>query len=263
MESDEQRLNEFADAILIFSMGKQLVNHGEYAEGLDRLRQSFNLMGQDGARTLSNIFDNQTSDGYLAEYHELMGRAYHGLKDYDLALEHFNQWTELIRDKCGNNSVKLAKCYQWTGRTWRYISVYDKELSKLSYEGMRGLWQYIQIALNYSTREEKNMEQPVKYYKMAYELLIANNGSKAEVEGLKQEIVTFFCKVAATVHLIQTIVFSLAFIPLLVIVLLIWGFSMKSLAVFSASLGIFVLWRFIDYFIVFGLTYVHHQKKVI
>lgn len=65
MTTAEDNLNELADAILIFSMGKQMVGHSEYAQGLDCLRQSFNLMGQDGVRTLSNIFDNQT-DGYLA-----------------------------------------------------------------------------------------------------------------------------------------------------------------------------------------------------
>ena len=234
---------DYTKAFGIFNKGKALVNEGTYEEGMDLLRQSYNIVGRDGAKNMTILIaETNVTDGYLAEFHELMGRGYLGIKDYEHAIEHFKQWIEEISAKYGRDSAKLAKCHLWLARTWKNINVYG---------------------FNVNSSFQKNMEKPVYHYKAAYELLKSRNGDSVELSTLKNEITRFFVSRVCTLQMTHSIWMSFLLIPLFIIILIIWGFSWRSLIMIIAFTGVFLLWRIINLCIMVGLTWKHHQKKVI
>lgn len=71
---------DYTKAFGLFTKGKALVNGGSYDEDMDLLRQSYNMVGRDGAKNMTILIsETSNTDGYLAEYHELMGRGYLGI----------------------------------------------------------------------------------------------------------------------------------------------------------------------------------------
>lgn len=234
---------DYTNAFGLFTKGKALVNGGSYSEGMDLLRQSFNMVGRDGAKNMTILIsETSTTDGYLAEYHELMGRGYLGVKDYENAIKHFRQWMEELTTKYGRDGVKLAKCHLWLARTWKHNIIYGFDVDRTF---------------------QKNMEKPVHHYKVAYELLESQGGSNADIDALKEEIVQFFCGKVCTLQMIKSIWMSFLLIPLSVVILFIWGFSWRSLLTIIAFTSAFLLWRIINLCIVVGMTWKHHQKIVI
>lgn len=234
---------DYTKAFELFCKGKALVNGESYNEGLDLLRQSYNMVGREGAKNMTIIMSEaNTTDGYLAEYHELMGRGYLGLKDYENAAEHFKQWKEVLSTLYGRDSIKLANCHLWLARTWKHNIIYGFDVDRTF---------------------QKNMEKPIHHYKVAYVLLESQGGSNADVEALKKEIVQFFCGKVCTLHMIKSIWMSFLLIPLSIVILSIWGFSWRSLITIIAFIGAFLLWRIINLCIVVGMTWKHHQKIVI
>lgn len=234
---------DYTRAFELFRNGKALVNGGQYDEGIDNLRQSLNMVGKDGAKNMTILMSEATTtDGFMAEFHELMGRGYLGLKKYEQAIEHFKQWMEELTTKYGQNSIKLAQCHLWLAKTYKNIHVFDFDVIKSF---------------------QKNMEKPIYHYKTAYELLKSQNGNPAELAALKDEIVQFFCSKVCTLQMAKSIWMSFLLIPLSIVILLIWGFSWRSLWIILLFIGAFLLWRIINLCIVVGMTWKHHQKKVI
>ena len=161
---------DFTKAFGLFTKGKVLVNGESYNEGMDLLRQSYNMVGRDGAKNMTILMSEaNTTDGYLAEYHELMGRGYLGMKDYENAIEHFKKWLDVLSSEYGRGSVRLSKCHLWLARAYSNINEYG--------------W-------NVELSFQKNMAKPLQHYKAAYELLETQNGSPADKDALKNEIVT-------------------------------------------------------------------------
>lgn len=234
---------DYTKAFGLFKEGKSLVNGGRFDEGLDLLRQSYNMVGRDGAKNMTILMSEaNTTDGFMAEFHELMGRGYLGLKKYEQAIEHFKQWMEELKTKYGQDCVKLAQCHLWMARTWKNINTYS---------------------FNVEASFQKNMEKPIYHYKAAYELLESQNGNPSDLSALKNEITQFFISKVCAIQMAKSIWIAFLLIPLSIVILLIWGFSWRSLWIILLFIGAFLLWRIINLCIVVGMTWNHHQKKVI
>lgn len=234
---------DYTKAFGLFKEGKALVNEGRFDEGLDLLRQSYNMVGRDGAKNMTILLSEaNTTDGFMAEFHELMGRGYLGQKKYEQAIEHFKQWMEELTTKYGQNSIKLAQCHLWMARTWKNINTYG---------------------FNVDASFQKNMEKPIYHYKTAYELLESQNGNPGDLSALKAEITQFFISKVCTLQMIKSIWMSFLLIPLAILILIIWGFTWHSLTIILIFIAAFLLWRAINLALVLWLTWKHHSTKVI
>lgn len=237
---------DYTKAFELFTKGKALVDGGLYDQGMDLLRQSYNMVGKDGAKKMEILMKEAGShDSYLAEYHEWMGRGYFGLKVYDQALEQFEKWAQEVEVKFGPENIRLVKCHQWMARTWRHIDVVEHK------------------SFDVAATQQKNMEKPIHHYKMAYNLLEAQNGSPSEKKRLKDEIVMYFFSRVCTIQMARSLLMSFLLIPLIILVLIIWGFSWRSLIAIIVLVTVFILWRTINLCIVLTLTWKHHQREVI
>jgi hypothetical protein len=136
-----------------------------------------------------------------------------------------------------------------------------EELQTIDTTTLYGFCKYVKGITNVSMCYAKNMELPAKYYLKAYNIQKMHRGlDNSYTASLKDEILYFFWGNCLAMKTEQTLFMAEAFIPLLLLfLLLIHKPCWETIVVFIICVGVFVVWRILDIIIETWLTWRHYK----
>lgn len=264
----EQEISKCAQAYALFVKARDIIKKGEnYLEGLNLLKQMYEMIGEDGLQQVSCL-ENLAGEKKFTpgDFFEEMSWVTFKLKDFDSSLSYTNRWKELTEEKYGHGSAELAHCYRRLGTVYYSMKLPEKEFDEKYgyYDAPISLYQYLLMKASPFFWLHQNLQQSQVYFLKGYNLLKKSKGTEApETESYKEQYVNFICWETATAHFEQTLWVLIALIPLLMIMVPFFsGLQWKSLGVAFIILGAVLAWRTISIFFYFFMAKRHYEQAI-
>ena len=187
----------------------------------------------------------------------LIGRAYKGLGNYNLALEFYNRWTELAIEDEGERSLQIGYCY------WNIAEL----LSRLPVPTLKQDSNFLLRLYTFRTSElylNNGNKEVTKNYEMAYNILSEQLGREhSKVRELRKEIIEYHCVLTLSPTTEETLWHAgTFFVILLLVTFSIWHISLKTLTITILGMLIFLFLRIVYAFIIMLQVYLHWREKL-
>ena len=266
MVLSEQEVLKCAQAYALFVKAKGIIKKGEnYVEGLNLLKQMYNMVGEDGLLQVSYL-ENLAGDKKFSpdDFFEEMSWATYKLKDFDSALCYTYRWKKLTEEKYGYGSAELAHCYRRLGMIHYSMKLPEKEFDEKygNYDAPISLYQYLLVKASPFFWLHQNLQQSHGYFQEGYYMLKSSKGADAaETKKYNEQCMSFISWETVTAHFEQTLWMMMALIPLLIIMVpAISGLHWKSLGVALIILAAVLVWRTISIFFYFFMAKRHYEQ---
>lgn len=261
MQTTEKELKDYAKAYCVFYKGRELVKKGQYDEGQKLLCQSVKMIGPAVVDQVGAVYAETDLQFTMADYHEYMGKAYIGKRNFAMALDHFHQWANHIVNYYGRDDIRLVPCYVQMAKASEHIDFARDELGKINLNSIFVFCQCMKVAMNIEMCYAKNMEIPANYYMKAYNIQKAQRGlDDSSTASLRDDILCFYWGNCLAMKIEQTLFMAETFIPLLLLLLLsIHKLCWYTLLVFIICVAAFIVWRIFDAIIDTWLTWRHYN----
>ncbi len=257
---------DLAQAYTLFKKGKLAVAMGQYDQAIDLLRQAYNLIGEDGLISMDHQLVGELTDQEMTSeaFHELMCKAYFYSENYENAFEQAMIWQDRITNKYGAESSEMVGCYSMLAKIHAKLKLPEKEFDQKEIKSWRELIEFFRVHSQTYPMGIRNLEQPMAFYSKAYELLKKEKGAGSrETQNLKTEIIHFYLERWLTILMIRFLWLAISLVPLLMIVcLVVFGFSWRALGFFALGIVVFTLWRIIHAAVILTLTYRHYKSAL-
>ena len=175
MVLSEQEVLKCAQAYALFVKANGIIKKGEnYVEGLNLLKQMYNMVSEDGLLQVSYL-ENLAGEKKFSpsDFFEEMSWVTFKLKDLDSALCYTYRWKELTEEKYGHGSGELAQCYRRLGTVYYSMKLPEKEFDEKygHYDAPISLYQYLLVKASPFFWLHQNLQQSHAYFLKGYNLL--------------------------------------------------------------------------------------------
>ena len=264
----EQEIRKCVQAYALFVKAKDIIKKGEnYMEGLNLLKQIYNMVGEDGLLQVSYLEDLAGDKKFSPDdFFEEMSWVTFKLKDFESALCYTYRWKELTEKKYGYGSAELAHCYRRLGHIYYSMKLPEQEFEEEygHYDSPISFYDYMVTLASPFYWLHQNLQQSQGFFQEGYDMLKKTKGTDApETQKHKQQYVSFISWETVTAHIEQTLWILIALIPLLIIMVpAISGLHWKSLGVAFFILAVVLTWRTISSFFYFFMTKWHYERAI-
>ncbi len=244
------------ECLSYFNESLENLNKKDFKKGLEYAQKSMAALHKTGKKKL----DMPSMEGHVINESNicwLIGRAYKGLGNYNLALEFYNRWTELAIEDEGERSLQIGYCY------WNIAEL----LSRLPVPTLKQDSNFLLRLYTFRTSElylNNGNKEVTKNYEMAYNILSEQLGREhSKVRELRKEIIEYHCVLTLSPTTEETLWHAgTFFVILLLVTFSIWHISLKTLTITILGMLIFLFLRIVYAFIIMLQVYLHWREKL-